>query len=120
MPRGRPKGSKNKVSKKVEPSRYVIGNGKEYEFPIVREGNTRISVTTLVVGAGSFAEALHDAVRWALEYSEVNGAEFYPLVKYASKIMPDKRYVRRVDCNHAYAESKDYGCWLPILTLEVV
>lgn len=113
----RPKGSKNKVSKASRQVRYVIGLGKQYIFPIVRDGNIRGKVAELVVGAESFAEALHAAVKWALGYSEKEGITAYALVKYDG-VVPENRFITRVDCNHAYAANRDYGCWLPILVLE--
>lgn len=115
----RPKGSKNKVSKQTRQTGYSIGIGTQYNFPIVREGNTSTIVAKLAVGAESFVEALKAAVHWALAYSETNGAEFWPLVKYRG-LVSEKRYVRRVDCNHAWAESRDAGSWLPVLVLEAL
>lgn len=119
MPRGRPKGAKNKVSRETTKGVFSIGTGKQFKFPIVRDGNTRTTVASLTVGAESFVEALKAAVHWALAYSESNGTEFWPLVKYIG-LAGEKRFVKRVDCNSVWAESADYGCWLPICVLREV
>lgn len=101
-------------------SRYVIGKGITYEFPIVREGNIRGSLISLGVGNETFALALKDAVQWALVYSADQGASHYPLVRYRSELSNEKRYVMRLDCNFAYTESVNAGAWLPVITLETV
>ena len=128
MPRGRPKGSKNKVNSKSE---YVIGDsGKRYQFPIVRTGTVRKHTAMLYVNDESFKVALARAIRWAMDYSEGVRAnsrdgteEFWPLVNRLSTI-PDRRhekvYVRRLDNESAYIEANDYGCWITVRALETI
>lgn len=120
MPRGRPKGSKNKVSRESRQTGYSIGIGKQFSFPIVRDGNVRGKVALLSVGAESFVEALKAAVHWALAYSESHGATFWPLVKVASKLVPENRFIKRVSNTTAWAESNDYGAWYSTNVLEVI
>lgn len=128
MPRGRPKGSKNKVSRKVEAPRYVIGTGsKQWEFPIVREGSvTRVAVS-IGVNAESFTEALQAALAWALRYSEKENESsrdidvyFWPLISYHTLIGNEKRYVKRIDKDYpvAYCENANEGSWLSLGVLE--
>jgi hypothetical protein len=116
MPRGRPKGSKNKNGR----SDYVIGTGKErYTFPIVRNGNVRQHVAKLYVNGESFAESLRMALDWAKVYSDSRGVSFWPLIKYKS-LTPELRYVKKIDGNFIYTESKDAIAWLPLVLLEAI
>ncbi len=112
----RPKGSKNKNGR----SDYVIGVGKErYTFPIVRNGNVRQHVAKLYVNGESFAESLKMALDWTREYSSSRGVDFWPLVRYKS-LVPELRYVKKIDGNCIYTESKDAVAWLSLVLLEAI
>lgn len=138
MPRGRPKGSKNKpkvgnaaispVRKRGRPPKtdhlFNIEAGPvAFTFPIVQEDTVKKPVAFLTVNSDSFKQALRDAVRWSREWSTSKSGDYFPLVKYGA----EKRYIMAVgsfdDPEHhtyAYAENREVGSWIPIETLEVV
>lgn len=133
--RGRPKGSKNKVKamtgkKRGRPpktdNRFFIGTNApgtlHFTFPIVQEETTKKPVAFLgVAGQKSFYDALTHAVLWARHYSSEKNANYYPLVRYNNH-PAEKRYVKSVPtaAGYVYAESKDFGSWLHVHTLEAI
>src|SRR5258708_32860319 len=97
MPRGRPKGSKNKVKslqsksttgkKRGRPAKtdnkFVLGEiGESFIFPIVQEETTKKPVAFLTVKEHSFRLALGHAIHWAKVYSAERNAHYWPLVRY--------------------------------------